>query len=694
MPFNYSTIVNPASYETEGLCDGIDVRLNDYSFLEDRGAIRAHQDWNNLVAPCSEYRGTLGPRFNFISTTIPECFPDRLEILSYANDFAFLHDDHIDDKDFQKVEAENDDMMAAFLEAANTERIATRSSEGVKSGKKKIQAQIFLEMLAIDPECAKTTMKAWARFVEVGSSRQHNTRFTSLAEYIPYRIMDVGEMFWYGLVTFGLGLHIPDEELELCRKLTAPAWISVSLQNDLWSWPKERDAAEEQGQSHVINALWVLMQERQVDIDTAEKICRDLIKEYVAEYRKIWEQNQFNDSISVDLRKYMECMLYSISGNVVWSLGCPRYHPEISFNEKQLDWMQNGVPDLDQLIPESSSDTSITHTTSGSEAESTYTVPPGSPLEVKQSYDDSDRLREERELVEAAFEYISAMPSKGCRERFIDGLNAWLGVAAPVVADIKDVINMLHNASLILDDFQDDSPKRRGMASAHRVFGPAQAINSSSYAIVKSIGKMMEFADPSQVQRIVGRIMTLFQGQAMDLFWSHSGHCPEIESYYRMVHQKTGQLFAIAADLMMTTANRNSPIEDMAVGEFTDTLARHFQIRDDYMNLVSGEYESMKGFCEDLDEGKYSLPLIYVLKTQPQDYQLLHLLATGRKQGHMTKEQKELVLDILNKAGGMKYTRAVLDKLQIDIEKALAKLEDVFGTTNPEMALLIELLRV
>lgn len=80
--------------------------------------------------------------------------------------------------------------MAAFLEAANTKRI----DETSKSGKKKIQNQIFLEMLAIDPECAKTTMKAWARFVEVGSSRQHNTRFTSLSEYIPYRIMDVGEM--------------------------------------------------------------------------------------------------------------------------------------------------------------------------------------------------------------------------------------------------------------------------------------------------------------------------------------------------------------------------------------------------------------------------------------------------------------------------------------------------------------------
>lgn len=62
------------------------------------------------------------------------------------------------------------------------------------------------------------------------------------------------------------------------------------------------------------------------------------------------------------------------------------------------------------------------------------------------------------------------------------------------------------------------------MASAHRVFGPAQAINSSSYAIVKSIGKMMEFADPSQVQRIVGEsrhgfnlidaLLTTYQGES------------------------------------------------------------------------------------------------------------------------------------------------------------------------------------
>lgn len=48
-------------------------------------------------------------------------------------------------------------------------------------------------MLALDRERALTTMKAWAKFMEIASGRRHHTRFATLDEYIPYRIMDVGE---------------------------------------------------------------------------------------------------------------------------------------------------------------------------------------------------------------------------------------------------------------------------------------------------------------------------------------------------------------------------------------------------------------------------------------------------------------------------------------------------------------------
>lgn len=46
-------------------------------------------------------------------------------------------------------------------------------------------------------------------------------------------------------------------------------------------------------------------------------------------------------------------------------------------------------------------------------------------------------------------------------------------------------------------------------------------------------------------------------------------------------------------------------------GPLLDQLGLLFQIRDDYANLLSSEYESNKSFCEDLTEGKFSFPIIH-----------------------------------------------------------------------------------
>jgi hypothetical protein len=86
-------------------------------------------------------------------------------------------------------------MMEAFNEASLTGAINPNDTKTKRVGKKKIQAELLKEMMAIDPKCALVTMKAWAKFVEVGSSRQHDTVFTTLDDYLPYRIMDVGEMY-------------------------------------------------------------------------------------------------------------------------------------------------------------------------------------------------------------------------------------------------------------------------------------------------------------------------------------------------------------------------------------------------------------------------------------------------------------------------------------------------------------------
>jgi fusicocca-2,10(14)-diene synthase len=96
MELRYSEHIDPKTYETHGLCDGIELRIHKDPYGEIKGALRCQRDWAKLVAPVKQpFWGTLGDPYSFIRVTIPETLPERLEILSYANEFAFIYDGKI-----------------------------------------------------------------------------------------------------------------------------------------------------------------------------------------------------------------------------------------------------------------------------------------------------------------------------------------------------------------------------------------------------------------------------------------------------------------------------------------------------------------------------------------------------------------------------------------------------------------------
>jgi hypothetical protein len=92
MHAQYSEAVDHGSYRDDGLSNGIPLRVHRKQHLEIQGSMRAQHDWSTLVSPIDGYYGGLGDRFNFVSVTIPNCLPERLEVVSYANEFAFLYD--------------------------------------------------------------------------------------------------------------------------------------------------------------------------------------------------------------------------------------------------------------------------------------------------------------------------------------------------------------------------------------------------------------------------------------------------------------------------------------------------------------------------------------------------------------------------------------------------------------------------
>ncbi|KAL8857847.1 MAG: hypothetical protein Q9178_005603 [Gyalolechia marmorata] len=239
---------------------------------------------------------------------------------------------------WQQSDQKNDELLAAFLKG---------SKDGATDfncyGVQLIQLQMLREMTAIDHERAITAVRAWSKFIESGSGRQHHVAFETLESYLPYRIRDVGEMFWYGMMTFGLAITIPEAEDEICKRLVGPAFAVLCLTNDLFSWEKEHQSAFQRGSDSVPNAIWVLMREHSIGVEEAKGMCRRVIKQKVSEYLDIVEQNRGNTNLSPDLRRYLDAMQYTLSGNAVWSLDSPRYKSFGNHADLQKPILHGGV---------------------------------------------------------------------------------------------------------------------------------------------------------------------------------------------------------------------------------------------------------------------------------------------------------------------------------------------------------------
>jgi len=145
-----------------------------------------------------------------------------------------------------------------------------------------------------------------------------------------------------------MALTIPEQEMDLCKELVRPAFVAISLTNDLFSWEKECDSAKNNRQPHVVNAIWVLMGELAVP-DEARTACRQKIKASVEEYLLVLQELQGNRNVSRNLQIYVEAIQYSLSGNLIWSVYWPRYHPEATYDPTKLSMMTTIAPSTQEI---------------------------------------------------------------------------------------------------------------------------------------------------------------------------------------------------------------------------------------------------------------------------------------------------------------------------------------------------------
>ncbi|WP_312910937.1 polyprenyl synthetase family protein [Natronosalvus caseinilyticus] len=155
-----------------------------------------------------------------------------------------------------------------------------------------------------------------------------------------------------------------------------------------------------------------------------------------------------------------------------------------------------------------------------------------------------------------------------------------VGGAANDAVDFGVGIELVHTASLVVDDIIDRSALRRGTTSAWSELGYGPAIITSDGLLGEAFALFS--SDPAAMQVVSEAMVELGVGEATELEAK-----PETEAeYMTLARRKTGALFRAAAELGAIAANADTFTVE-ALGEYAERVGVAFQIRDDVLDAVA-----------------------------------------------------------------------------------------------------------
>ncbi len=244
-------------------------------------------------------------------------------------------------------------------------------------------------------------------------------------------------------------------------------------------------------------------------------------------------------------------------------------------------------------------------------------------------------------------------------------------------------LELLHNASLVHDDVVDSSPTRRGAKSVHAKWSNKVAVLVGDYMLAKVIGITAEVRN-TPILNIVAKLgRDLSSGEIMQLHANSSMWIDE-KQYFRIIDQKTAQLFAACAEAGAESCAATMR-QTTALREYGRELGICFQLKDDIFDYSDAE-EIGKPTMSDIRDGKATLPLIVSLLRAPKAEaehikQLAEDLANGLVEASDAEQEiKSFVL----RYEGVRYATARMNEHKKSAIEALS----VFRDSQTKKALL------
>jgi secondary thiamine-phosphate synthase enzyme len=231
-------------------------------------------------------------------------------------------------------------------------------------------------------------------------------------------------------------------------------------------------------------------------------------------------------------------------------------------------------------------------------------------------------------------------------------------------AALAAAVELLHNATLIHDDYVDESTHRRGRPTVAAAEGPERAIAVGDYYFAKATRLIAEIGNRDVTSTISEALEAICASQIDDV--ALRGAYPgDHDSYLRVVRGKTAALFAAACASGAQLSDASPEIVE-ALRRYGDLLGIAFQMADD---MVDFSATSGKPVGLDIRQRVLSLPLIYAAEDRAVGPEVRRLLA-----GALGDAEVGRVADLVTSSDALERVRGEAQAL---VDAAVHELETV-----------------
>jgi octaprenyl-diphosphate synthase len=268
---------------------------------------------------------------------------------------------------------------------------------------------------------------------------------------------------------------------------------------------------------------------------------------------------------------------------------------------------------------------------------------------------DADLVRVESELrrysgsdvllVEEISRYVHSSGGKRVRPALLLLAAGMCGHKGDQGIRLGAVVEFIHVATLVHDDIIDNASLRRGRPSVNHVWGNSITVLMGDWLYMTSFKLALELHDFRILGLLIDITRKMVEGELLQMHRNGSTDI-SVDEQLDICLRKTAFLFSGCARLGAMLGKVGEAREDK-LGEYGRSLGMAFQLIDDLLDYTASERILGKPVLKDLEEGRVTLPITYLLEratNREQDF-----VRRVIKERDLTAENRRRIIELVSR---------------------------------------------